>query len=64
MIDTSYNFVVKNGQSSSSLPKPRKAINRVIPTSTAAAKRSSLSSGVKTENEGTHLSTGNGILTY
>ncbi|CAI9779023.1 unnamed protein product [Fraxinus pennsylvanica] len=47
---------VKIGQSSSSLPKPRKAINRAIPTSTAAAKSSSSSSGVKTENEGTNLS--------
>ncbi|CAA3000698.1 Hypothetical predicted protein [Olea europaea subsp. europaea] len=55
--DSGHFQVTQNGQSSSSLPKPRKAINRVIPTSTAAAKRSSLSSGVKTENEGTHLST-------
>ncbi|CAI9762045.1 unnamed protein product [Fraxinus pennsylvanica] len=55
--------IAKIGQSSSSLPKPRKEINRAIPTSTAAAKRSSLGSGVKTENGGTNLNTSNNILT-
>ncbi|KAL2485261.1 endochitinase A [Abeliophyllum distichum] len=49
--------IVKIGRSSSSLPTPHKAISRAIPTSTAAAKRSSLSSSVKSQNEGTNLST-------
>ncbi|KAL2509497.1 uncharacterized protein Fot_33144 [Forsythia ovata] len=49
--------IVKIGRSSSSLPTPHKAISRAIPTSTAGAKRSSLSSSVKSQNEGTNLST-------